>query len=56
MSQTSDRLAVDPPSQQPHSTTAPFTSGGISSSFEAIARWALYEVPVVTPLVVRRMR
>ena len=40
-SQMSDRFAVDPPYQQPHSTTAPLTSGGISRSFEAMARCAL---------------
>ena len=42
--------------KQPHSTTTPSTSGGISNSFTAIARWAFGEVPVQTPRVVRHMR
>ena len=47
---------MEPPWKQPHSTTTPSTSGGISSSFAAIARCAWYDVPVTTFLVVRYMR
>ena len=42
--------------KQPHSTTTPCSSGGISNSFTAIARWALQEVPVQTLRVVRHIR
>ncbi len=56
MSQTRERLTVEPPCQHPHSTTTPFVVGGISRSLTAIARCALYDVPVVTRRVLRHMR
>jgi hypothetical protein len=52
----SDRLAVDPPRKAPHSTTTPSRSGGSSSSFTAIARWAFGEVPVNTRRLVHHSR